>query len=133
VENGVSLSVDCSDGSTTDADRSLLQRAVSNLVSNAIANTPPGGSIALRARTDSTQVRMEVADTGVGISTEHLPNILDRFYRVDPARSQTSGGAGLGLAIVKGIMNLHGGRVEIASKLGEGTTASLILPKRPVT
>jgi signal transduction histidine kinase len=100
------------------------------LVSNAIANTPAGGSIALSAHADPVQVRIEVADTGVGISAQDLPNVLDRFYRVDPARSQASGGTGLGLAIVKGIMNLHGGRVEIASTLGEGTSAVLVIPNQ---
>jgi two-component system heavy metal sensor histidine kinase CusS len=130
AENGISFSVNCTESSTTNADRALLQRAVANLVSNAIANTPAGGSIALSAHADPVQVRIEVADTGVGISAQDLPNVLDRFYRVDPARSQASGGTGLGLAIVKGIMNLHGGRVEIASTLGEGTSAVLVIPNQ---
>lgn len=128
-ENGVTLSVNCAQVIAAEADRSLLQRAVSNLVSNAIANTPPGGSIVLTADADRTHVRISVADNGVGISAQDLPNIFDRFYRVDPARSQRSGGTGLGLAIVKGIVHLHGGRVEISSKLGEGTSVFLDLPR----
>lgn len=130
AEHRVALSV-AGLGVTVDADRSLLQRAVSNLVSNAIAHTPPQGSIHLGARDDSALVRIEVADTGVGISEQDLPHVWDRFYRVDPARSQGSGGAGLGLAIVKGIVHLHGGRVEISSKSGEGTTVALLLPHAP--
>jgi two-component system heavy metal sensor histidine kinase CusS len=129
AENGVTLSVNCAQAIAADADRSLLQRAVGNLVSNAIANTPPGGAIVLAADADPARVRISVADTGVGISAQDLPNIFDRFYRVDPARSQSSGGTGLGLAIVKGIVHLHGGRAEISSKLGEGTTVFLDLPR----
>jgi two-component system heavy metal sensor histidine kinase CusS len=109
-------------------DRTLLQRAVSNLVSNAVAHTPPGGSVVLAAGREDSVVHIEVSDTGVGIPAEALPKVFDRFFRLDSSRSQASGGTGLGLAIVQSIMLLHGGKVEIASQLGQGTRVTLHMP-----
>jgi len=111
-----------------DLDRTLLQRAVSNLVSNALAHTPSGGSVVLGTNREHSSVRIEVSDTGSGIPPEALPRVFDRFYRVDTSRSQASGGTGLGLAIVQSIAVLHGGRVEISSKLGQGTRVTLLMP-----
>jgi two-component system, OmpR family, heavy metal sensor histidine kinase CusS len=98
---------------------------MSNLVSNAIAHTPRGGSVSLSASTADAELRIEVADTGIGIPMEALPRVFDRFFRVDPSRSQSSGGTGLGLAIVQSIMTLHGGRAAIDSQLGRGTIVTL--------
>jgi two-component system heavy metal sensor histidine kinase CusS len=109
-------------------DRTLVQRAVSNLVSNAVAHTPPGGSVVLTANLEGSAVQIEVIDTGAGIPSDALPKVFDRFFRLDSSRSQASGGTGLGLAIVQGIMLLHGGKVEIASQLGQGTTVTLYMP-----
>ena len=111
-----------------ELDRTLVQRAVGNLVSNAVAHTPPGGSVVLAANSESTAIRIEVSDTGVGIPPDALPRVFDRFFRVDSSRSQASGGTGLGLAIVQGIMLLHGGKVEIASQPGQGTRVTLRMP-----
>jgi two-component system heavy metal sensor histidine kinase CusS len=111
-----------------ELDRSLVQRAVGNLVSNAVAHTPPGGSVVLATSSESAATRIEVSDTGVGIPPEALPRVFDRFFRVDSSRSQASGGTGLGLAIVQGIMLLHGGKVEIASQPGQGTRVTLRVP-----
>jgi signal transduction histidine kinase len=77
---------------------------------------------------ESAVVRIEVTDTGIGIPSEALPRVFDRFFRVDPSRSQASGGTGLGLAIVQGIMLLHGGKVEIDSEPGKGTRVILSMP-----
>lgn len=110
---------------TAELDRSLMLRAMSNLVSNAIVHTPPGGTVTLAAAADGEALRIEVADTGTGIPVEALPRVFDRFFRVDPSRSKASGGTGLGLAIVQSIMTLHGGTAEIASELGRGTTVTL--------
>ena len=109
-------------------DRGLMQRAVSNLVSNAVAHTPPGGSVVLGANSDTAMICIQVSDTGVGIPPESLPRVFDRFFRVDTSRAQTSGGTGLGLAIVQSIMLLHGGNVQIASQLGQGTRVTLHMP-----
>jgi two-component system, OmpR family, heavy metal sensor histidine kinase CusS len=110
---------------TAELDRSLMLRAVSNLVSNAIAHTPPGGIVTLAAAAESEAIRIDVSDTGNGIPAEALPRVFDRFFRVDPSRSKASGGTGLGLAIVQSIMTLHGGSAEIASELGRGTIVTL--------
>jgi two-component system heavy metal sensor histidine kinase CusS len=110
---------------TADLDRALMLRAVSNLVSNAIAHTPRGGSVTLAASATDAEINISVSDTGIGIPAEALPRVFDRFFRVDPSRSKTSGGTGLGLAIVQSIMTLHGGSAEIASQLGRGTCVTL--------
>jgi signal transduction histidine kinase len=102
-----------------------MLRAVSNLVSNAIAHTPPGGTVKLAATNEDAVIRIEVSDTGAGIPAEALPRVFDRFFRVDPSRSKASGGTGLGLAIVQSILALHGGSAEITSQLGRGTRVTL--------
>ncbi|HXE32717.1 MAG TPA: heavy metal sensor histidine kinase [Verrucomicrobiae bacterium] len=111
-----------------ELDRTLLQRAVGNLVSNALAHTPPGGAVVLRSNADSSTIHVAVSDTGVGIPAEALPRVFDRFFRVDSSRSQSSGGTGLGLAIVQSIAQLHGGNVSISSQPGRGTTVTLHMP-----
>ena len=103
-------------------DAHRLKQLLGNLVDNAIRYTPEGGTITLSLFRDSDWACLEVADTGIGIAPEHLPHILDRFYRVDKARSRTKGGTGLGLAIVKGIAEQHGGKATVASEPGKGST-----------
>ncbi len=129
ADNGVCLLTRPGSGPVVaQADRTLMQRAVGNLVANAVANTPSGGTVALSAAAGRGCVCVEVSDTGIGIPAEALPRVFDRFFRVDPSRSRASGGSGLGLSIVQGIMLLHGGSAEIASRPGEGTQVSLCLP-----
>jgi two-component system heavy metal sensor histidine kinase CusS len=129
TEAGISLAVfDGIEPVNAGLDRSLMLRAVSNLVSNAIAHTPRGGAVSLAATNEDAAIRIEVSDTGVGIPAEALPRVFDRFFRVDPSRSKTSGGTGLGLAIVQSILTLHGGSVEITSQLGHGTRVTLRMP-----
>jgi two-component system heavy metal sensor histidine kinase CusS len=129
AEAGVTLLVEGGAGVVAAVDRTLLQRAIGNLVSNALANTPAGGAIRLSARRCPEGVRMEVSDTGVGIPVEVQPRVFDRFYRADPARSRNSGGTGLGLAIVHQIVSLHGGNVRLNSEAGRGATVSVTLPQ----
>jgi signal transduction histidine kinase len=99
---------------------------VSNLLSNALQHTAPGGRITLTLESGITpgEIRLRVADTGIGIAPEHLPKLFDRFYCID--KSRHSGGTGLGLSIVKSIMQMHDGKVEIESKEGEGTEVTLL-------
>src|SRR3984893_9847728 len=128
-ELGVTLSA-CGEAKTF-ADASLFRRGVSNLVSNAIKNTPEGGQIKIIVERETDFVQVSVTDTGCGIESEHLSKLFDRFYRTDASRANHSNGAGLGLAIVKGIMNLHQGSVTIRSQPGQGTRATLKFPDRP--
>jgi two-component system heavy metal sensor histidine kinase CusS len=139
ADGGVSLTTTvAAEPVIAELDRTLLQRAVGNLVSNALAHTPPGGAVVLgtgidRLNKDSSSpdfsaIRIEVSDTGVGIPAEALPRVFDRFFRVDSSRSQASGGTGLGLAIVQSIVELHGGNAEITSKPGQGTRVTLHVP-----
>jgi two-component system heavy metal sensor histidine kinase CusS len=107
----------------------LFRRALSNLLANALRYTPRGGRICVTIQNESEQtVEVRIADTGSGIPPEHLPKIFDRFYRVDPSRSQHPEGTGLGLALVRSIMELHGGSVKVESEVGKGTTFALIFP-----
>ena len=132
ADRGVSLSTAVpSEPVIAQLDRMLLQRAVGNLVSNALAHTPSGKSVVLGAAAEPAAIRIEVSDTGVGIPAEALPRVFDRFFRVDESRSQALGGTGLGLAIVQSIMQLHGGNVEIASRIGQGTQVTLRVPISP--
>src|SRR5580658_2644555 len=129
ADGGVSLTTTVVDKPViAELDRTLLQRAVGNLVSNALANTPPGGAVVMGTRADPSTICIEVSDTGVGIPAEALPKVFDRFFRVDSSRSQGSGGTGLGLAIVQSIVQLHGGNVQIWSQPGEGTRVTLHMP-----
>jgi two-component system heavy metal sensor histidine kinase CusS len=128
AEAGVRLDVEAPSGLIADLDRTLFQRALGNLVANALAHTPRGGIITLAASQVKTEVRVEVADTGSGIAPEHLPYVFDRFYRADPARSTASGRVGLGLALVKSIAVLHGGSVAVTSEVGKGTRVCILFP-----
>ena len=129
-EDAVDLRVDVPPGVPAELDRTLFRQAVSNLVANALAHTPAGGSVTLSARSGGGGLRVTVADTGDGIPAEELPHVFDRFRRVDAARSRHRGGSGLGLAIVRSIARLHGGDASIESRLGEGTRVVLRLPQR---
>jgi len=129
AEVGISLTMTAgTEPIIAELDRPLMQRAVGNLVANAVAHTPPGGTVVLGANAEVTAVRIEVSDTGAGIPPDALPKVFDRFYRVDTSRAQASGGTGLGLSIVQSIMVLHGGHAEIASQLGQGTRVTLHIP-----
>jgi two-component system, OmpR family, heavy metal sensor histidine kinase CusS len=129
ADGGISLTTSFGDEPViAELDRTLVQRAVGNLISNAMAHTPPGGAVMLATNIEGASICIEVTDTGVGIPPEALPKVFDRFFRVDSSRSQTSGSTGLGLAIVRGIVLLHGGNVEIASQPGQGTRVTLRVP-----
>ncbi|WP_325435271.1 heavy metal sensor histidine kinase [Pseudomonas nitroreducens] len=106
-------------------DRLMIQRAISNLLSNAIRHTPEGECISVQVREDGATVTLEVQNPGTGIAAEHLPHLFERFYRVDKGRSRAQGGTGLGLAIVRSIMELHLGAASAQSS-EEGPTRFLL-------
>ncbi len=109
-------------------DEIKLRELFLNLADNAIQYTPRGGSITISLVKRGSHACVSVKDTGIGISEEHLPHIFERFYRVDKAVSRNAGGAGLGLAICKQIAELHGGQIEVESKVGVGSNFSILLP-----
>lgn len=123
------LSVAVSGEGWVKADRDLVRRTISNLVSNAVRHTPDGGRIGIEVRVSGGRAELAVRNPGPGIPGEHLPKIFDRFHRVDPSRAGP--GAGLGLAIVKSIAEAHGGRVTAASEPGRETEFVLELPAAP--
>jgi heavy metal sensor kinase len=110
------------------ADEDLLVQVLVNLVANALAHTPSGGTITVGCRRDAGTARLWVADTGAGIAAEHQARVFDRFYRVDPARSRAQGGTGLGLSISRTIVTAHGGAISLRSALGKGTTVEVVVP-----
>jgi two-component system phosphate regulon sensor histidine kinase PhoR len=116
------------------ADRNYLEQVLINLLDNAIKYTSTGGRITISAlETDQKEIQISVQDNGIGIPTEDLPRIFERFYRVDKGRSQEVGGTGLGLSIVKHIVQAHGGRVWVESQLAKGSAFYFTLPKRSVS
>jgi len=128
-QKSITLSIDSPENLRADVQATLMEQAVGNLVSNAINYSPPGTSVVLRARQrDDGDVELAVIDQGPGIAGQHLDRIFERFYRVDKGRSRELGGTGLGLAIVKHIARAHGGRIEVDSAVGRGSTFTLIIP-----
>lgn len=111
------------------ADIALVERAISNLIDNAIRYTPEGGKVKIVTSDDGAAVTVEVVDTGIGIPDEDLPHIFERFYRVEKSRSKDPGRGGLGLAITKKILDLHGSTLDVSSIMNHGTTFSFSLPK----
>jgi two-component system, OmpR family, heavy metal sensor histidine kinase CusS len=109
-------------------DESRLRQVFYNLLDNAIKYTPEGGKVEVTLDRSEGVVKVSMRDTGIGIPPEHLPRVFERFYRVDKARGRAEGGTGLGLSIVQSIVAAHGGRVELASSPGEGTTCLVALP-----
>ncbi len=124
-ELGIQLILaDCPIHSGFRADRTLFQRAVSNLISNALRHTQSGGTVEISASASNGFCGFSVSDTGEGIACEDLPHVFERFYRADPHRS----GAGLGLAIARAIAEAHGGGASIDSTVGLGTVATITFP-----
>ncbi len=128
AERGIGIVTICEETLMAPVNAALLEQAIVNLVDNAVKYSNDTGTITVEARRTGNEATISVADTGVGIASEHLPRLFERFYRVDKARSRTVGGTGLGLAIVKHIALAHGGSVSVESEPGKGATFSLHLP-----
>jgi two-component system heavy metal sensor histidine kinase CusS len=127
AEVGISIEVVSQPPAEFPLDRALFQRALSNLVANALAHTPAGGSVRLAAEADELGLCVRVEDTGSGIPAGDIPHLFDRYFRSRAARA-SGRGVGLGLAIVRRVVELHGGTVNIKSSLGHGTTLRLFFP-----
>jgi two-component system heavy metal sensor histidine kinase CusS len=122
------VEIACTGDAEIFVDPVLFNRAIGNLIDNALRFTPENGSIRIGIRTATNGVEISVSDSGSGIAPEHLRRVFDRFYRADPSRS--SAGTGLGLSLVKSIADLHGGSVSIESQFGRGTTVTLTFPSK---
>ena len=125
---GIELQVENSTEALVDADREAIHQVFSNLIDNAIKYAASGGRVVLGAQPAEYGVQFYVRDFGVGIPSEHLPRLFERFYRVDKARSRESGGTGLGLAIAKHIVFAHGGTIRAESELNHGSVFYFTLP-----
>lgn len=129
AELGIAFKAECAAELTLDADRSLVQQAAANLLSNAFAHTPKGGEVRLEAERRERAVYIRVSDTGEGIAAVHHERLFDRFYRARNGTGARGERLGLGLSITKRIVELHGGTISLTSAPGLGTCVSLIFPQ----
>jgi two-component system phosphate regulon sensor histidine kinase PhoR len=132
-KKSISMQHNIADYIFIEGDEDRLRQIFMNLLSNAISYTPEGGRVRVEAKIDheneeNERIIITVSDTGIGIPKKDLPRIFERFYRVDKARSRSSGGTGLGLSIVKHLVELHHGTITVESKVGEGSSFILDLP-----
>jgi signal transduction histidine kinase len=126
---GLSLSVELPDRlPPVNIDWRRIGEVLRNLLENAVAHTAKGGSITVAVKQRDKWVEISVTDTGEGIPAKDLPNIFERFYRVDKSRTRATGGSGLGLTIAKRLVEAHGGGITVQSKLGKGSRFSFTVP-----
>jgi len=129
---GVLLRTDVTDGlPPCNIDAHRINQVLHNLLANAVAHTPAGGSVTVSAAPEDGYILVSVADTGEGIPPEDLPNIFERFYRADRSRARATGGHGLGLTIAKRLVEAHGGKIAVQSEMGKGSTFSFTVPVAP--
>jgi two-component system, OmpR family, phosphate regulon sensor histidine kinase PhoR len=128
AQKGVALEGAAPEGPLVLADRARLVQVIDNLIANAVKFTDEGGRVRVTAAADGRGWRIDVQDSGIGIPPEELGHLFDRFFRASNATTAGRPGSGLGLSIVKEVTELHGGRVEVTSTLGSGTTVQLFLP-----
>ncbi|HHW57918.1 MAG TPA: heavy metal sensor histidine kinase [Clostridia bacterium] len=126
--NGLTLKIIKNDSSYIRGDQTRIIQLFYNLIDNAIKYTPAGGKVEISVENAGKFIKTSIKDTGIGIPEEHLPHIFERFYRVDKARTRKSGGSGLGLSICQWIINAHGGKIQVESCEGKGTTFVVWLP-----
>lgn len=129
-ENNITLSLAPPSGSDlAQVDAETLEQVFANLITNAITYNKPGGSVTVSIREAEDSVIVDVTDTGVGITKEHLPLIFDQFYQIERSKRTGDKGSGLGLTIAKKIVEAHGGKIDVSSEAGQGSTFSVFLPK----
>jgi signal transduction histidine kinase len=126
-EKHQSVTVDAPEPVPASVDRLVIRPARINLVDNAVKYTPPSGKVRIVVRNGGRGPTIDIVDTGPGIPPEHRDHVFDRFYRIDRARSRDLGGAGLGLSIARWAVEAHGGRIDLDSAEGPGTTFRITL------
>jgi heavy metal sensor kinase len=124
---GVIINLEPNEQTSVTGDRAALLEVIVNVLDNAIKYNVQNGKVDIAIVKESDLIKIEIQDTGIGISDEDLDKVFDRFYRVDQSRSKEGGGIGLGLSICEEIVKLHGGRIKIRSQIGTGTTVSIYL------
>ena len=127
----IQIKADLPESLYLSGDAAQLTQLFTNLLINALQYTPAQGSVAIEAHQKGAHLQVKVQDTGIGIASEHLPRIFDRFWRADSSRSYSSGGSGLGLAIAQSVVQAHGGAIAVQSQLGEGSCFTVLLPVKP--
>jgi heavy metal sensor kinase len=125
---GVELVVEDVEEAEVVGDALWLNQVAANLIGNGIKYTPAGGKVAISLRRNGARAELVCADTGIGIPSDHLPHIFDRFYRVDQGRARAAGGTGLGLSITRWAVEAHQGEILVESREGEGTLFRVLLP-----
>ncbi|NIK66911.1 ATP-binding protein [Paenibacillus sp. BK720] len=129
AKKSIKLQLEMEHGLYVEADEDRLRQIMMNVIANGINYTPEGGKVSVNiASIDEDHIRIQISDTGIGIPKKDLPRIFERFYRVDKARSRSSGGTGLGLSIVKHLIELHKGTITVTSAVGVGSTFVIELP-----
>ena len=128
IDKGIKFTVDAKENLIVNGDKVKLRQLFINILENAVRYTPTGGNISVLLEKKDSNAVTAISDTGIGIPPEHLPHIFERFYRVDKARSRADGGVGLGMAIAKYIADSHGGKIEVESQVGKGTTITVTIP-----
>jgi len=128
ADQQITLSVEADPDAFVTADENRLAEVLHNLLSNAMAYTPPGGRVWVKCNHRGSDVLVQVTNTGPGIAPEDLPYVFERFYRTDPSRARATGGSGLGLTISKRLVEAHGGRMWAESTPGDKTTFSFVIP-----
>lgn len=129
-DDNISLELgSCSENDLVQGDKETLEQVFSNLITNAIRYNKPKGKVVITIKENKDFIAAEVQDTGIGIDKEHLPLIFDQFYRVKRGEDHKIKGTGLGLSIAKKIVDAHGGSIKASSKLGKGSSFTVLLPK----
>ncbi|NTU62663.1 MAG: cell wall metabolism sensor histidine kinase WalK, partial [Chloroflexi bacterium] len=130
VTAGISLRLEAeTDLPSIPVDRDRINQVFDNLLGNAIKFSPRGGTIVIEVKDAGDVIQLDVQDTGVGIPTDKLERVFDRFYQVDGSATRRFGGAGLGLAIARRIVEAHGGHIWVQSEVGTGSAFAFTLPK----
>jgi two-component system sensor histidine kinase BaeS len=128
ADAGIELRDELAREAVVVGDPARLTQVLDNLLTNALRYTDRGGAVTVAVGNDGDGVTVDVSDTGIGIAAEDLPHVFDRFWRADRSRSRATGGSGVGLAVVQRLIAAHGGRIEVDSQAGRGTSFHIWLP-----